>query len=458
MFTGWMSFGGTEIVNEARLAVYVKALSIPGFNCQECDGLADALEETYVDPATDNAPWYDPAIPESAQVAGFQIVASDSGVGVQGLGDTGTRSVSEFARDGGVVGRRRRTTRTISFSVRAVASTECALNYATAWLSRVLRGQECSPISFDVTEFIPPIDIACAGSQMCFLRCCPQTPEDIDTYLVTLFGVGVIEGPSPVQRYATLTSGTGCGVAMCDSELTLVAGDPGFYGAPFTVFDEDLLPNFKGRAGINMLSDCVLTPGVPGEENRCVLTDVPEDCVSTEQPIAYDPPSPCVGPVALGGINNYNVYSIPFDLSTFGSFYDLVPVIYYTGSGMGSNGSSQENNYEGPVVIRIRRVTPETPCGFLNIEDPCETMEIVSPMFSAGKTNVLNWVARRGYRIDSTIDLCPFAVYTRQLLPFDWQTLVCAPQMCMDIYVYADRDGRDASIRMDIMRRQDALC
>jgi len=214
MFTGWLSYGGTEIVNEARLFAYARNLGIPGVLCTECPTLRTSFEHAeYTTPAADNAPWYDANIAESGQVAGFYIKS------ITGLGDTATRSVDELARNGGVVGSRRRSSRELAITFTAITASDCALSYASGWLAKVLRGGDCPPV-FNV--FDTSNTLGCAGETLCMLTCCPQTPEQVDTYLTSLYKVGVVQGPISGQHQSTLEPGDECGLATCEFDVTFV--------------------------------------------------------------------------------------------------------------------------------------------------------------------------------------------------------------------------------------------
>lgn len=462
MFTGWLSYAGTEIVNEARLFAYTRSLGIPGSQCEDCPTLRTAFEhDPYTTPAADNAPWYDADIPESGQVAGFYIRAID------GLGDTATRRVDELARNGGIVGARRRSSRQVQMTIQAVAASECAMSYAMGWLAKVLRGSECSPVDPLVTD---AVGVGCASETLCMLTCCPLVPEDVPKYLTSLYRVGLTEGPIVVSRSheSTFDVGDECGLVICDAEVTFTAGDPGWYSPLQNIIDTDLEPFYVGQSGIDGRDYRITEPCDPLEtQNNAILceTIVPPNCTETVVPVFQSLPTPCVGipdwsATAVDTI--YNYYSIPIDTSGISQWMDLIPKLTYQPGQMGPTGDPTDPQsveyFEGPIAFQLRRVTPGNPCGVMS--NPCDVcMELFAPLWPRATEGVADWIYRKLFRLEANgVGLCPMPVYTRLLAPFDWPTLVCGDEMCLDIYIATDSDGRAGHVKLDVMRRQDAQC
>ena len=457
MFTGWLAYAGVEVVNEARLAAYTRSLQITGSQCEDCPTLITALEhEPYTTPAADNAPWYDADIPESGQVAGFYIRSLD------GLGDTSTRRVDDLAREGAVVGARRRGARELQVTIQAVASNECALSYAAGWLAKVLRGGDCLPVS-DI--YSGSISIGCAGETLCMLTCCPQTPEDMTTYLTSLYRVGVTRGPVIVGHESTLQPGDECGLAICDMEIVFTAGDPGWYSPAVNVLDTALQPFYVGTTQeITPYDITQLCNPLNSQPDAVVCVPItPPGCEPTLLPILQELPIPCIGvPDPRTTSTEYNYYSIPLDTSGITQWMDLIPKLWYQPGLMSPTGGDMDpqniNNFEGPVAFQLRRVTPGNPCG--TESDPCDVcMELFAPVWPRVTEGVADWVQRKAFRLESGgMGICPFPIYTRGLAPFDWPTVVCGDAMCLDIYIATDSDARAGTVRLDLMRRQDAQC
>jgi len=456
MFTGWLSFAGVEIVNEARLTAYASALGVTGSLldvCEECPTLRTALEhDPYTTPEGDLAPWFDTGIPESGQVAGFQIAS------ISGLGDTATRHVDELSRDGAVVGARRRASRELAITFRAVASTECALNYAAAWLSKVLRGSDCLRVS---SVFQGLVSVACGSEQLCMLSCCPLTPEDVTTYQVSLYKVGVTQGPVVVNHQAHIEPGDSCGLALCEMEVTFTAGDPGWYSPAVNIVDTDLLPHYVGTTTpanpYNIMHLCNPLETDP-YAIRCSNV-APAGCATTSVPTTASLPIPCIGiPDPRITYTQFNYYSIPISTAGITQWMDLVPMLtYQPGIMSGSSGNPDPENidyYEGPIGFQIRRVTPGNPCGVQ--ADDCEPcIELFAPTWSRWTPGVADWVNRKAFRLQSQ---CAFPVYTRGLGPFNWPTLICGDDICLDVYISTDSDARSGHLSLDVMRREDAQC
>ena len=459
MFTGWLSYAGTEIVNEARLSAYTVSLGIPGSQCEDCPTLITAFEHApYTTPAADNAPWYDANIPESGQVAGFYIRAID------GFGDTATRRVDELARNGAIVGSRRRGPRQLNITIQAVAASDCAMSYAMGWLARVLRGADCLPVS-DI--FSGSTGVGCASETLCMLTCCPLTPEDIPKYLTSLYRVGVTQGPNVISQSheSTFEPGDECGLVICDAEVTFTAGDPGWYSPAVNIIDTDLAPFYVGTTDpfepydITELCDPLIA-----QPNAVICTPIaPSGCAQTTVPITQDLPIPCIGvPDPRTTYTQYNFYSIPINTSGISQWMDLIPRLSYQPGQMGVTGDTTDpqsiENFEGPVAFQLRRVTPGNPCG--SESDPCDVcMELFAPIWPRASLGVADWVQRKVFRLESGgIGLCPIPAYTRGLAPFDWPTLICGSEMCLDIYITTDTDARSGHVTLDVMRRQDAQC
>lgn len=163
MWDSYLSIGLTEVVNGTRLRRNIATGPCPTgmFKPLECDPIGrgqdilggDGEEMTFQNIAA--APWYDPQIPASGLLLGFDF----DGAGQVGLGDT-RRSVSalEGLADGQIFTSTRSQGREARFTVVAAGLSQGALEYARSWLSAVLDGSFCGeggdPCDlFDVTFF-----------------------------------------------------------------------------------------------------------------------------------------------------------------------------------------------------------------------------------------------------------------------------------------------------------------
>jgi len=175
VFPGYFQLGGTELVNHARTAAYIRNQN-PGFpfKAQQADGdqkLINALEDrAYASPAVDDAPWYDPIIPASAGFYGMYVTAAE-GFSDSTRGITVTQSVV----DGGNNGAPRSATRSMRIAGVLLGCDELALEAGMSWLRSALSPAACGMH-----------DGGCGGSDLCFYLALPDVEEryeaDYDGY------------------------------------------------------------------------------------------------------------------------------------------------------------------------------------------------------------------------------------------------------------------------------------
>jgi len=157
---GWYEFGGTEIINVDRTEAYAKHANMGWFKPVHENGSLAALlgEPEYASPLQDDAPWTDPDAPESYRFYGAYPLE------ITGVEDsTWTAPVTESTGDGGVVGRARRATRTMVFSLALLGADECAVDYGFRWLKNAMVAGPCGDDTQDCNT----------GSNLCFLACPP---------------------------------------------------------------------------------------------------------------------------------------------------------------------------------------------------------------------------------------------------------------------------------------------
>lgn len=155
-------FGNIEIVNNSRTTTYLKngikpeTMTVFGdCGCPNILALAGCDTE-YTTPDKDEAPWYDPSIPESAEFSGFYSAE------FVGLDSTFTRSITESIGDGASLGRSRYGSRTLTWKGFLFGSSCCGVAYGLRWLSSVLRAKgRCGN--------------NCSGEDLELLVCCPTT-------------------------------------------------------------------------------------------------------------------------------------------------------------------------------------------------------------------------------------------------------------------------------------------
>lgn len=217
MDTNWLMLGGVEVINTARAQAY----TLTGCGGHQvgcaCPGLAQAIEGDdafpgYGESPEGEAPWWDPAVPESVEFLG--IIGTDA----EGLGKgTATRTPVDLALGGANIGAIRHGRREWTYTATLIATSEAGLAYGSAWLASQLEG-----------------DDECWGSPACVFAWCPGSAAEGDRAVRHLFDVGVLEGPTPVQIFKASES-TWYKVV----DFTLVAGNPWLYSDPYITLGHD---------------------------------------------------------------------------------------------------------------------------------------------------------------------------------------------------------------------------
>jgi hypothetical protein len=269
----YLCFSGVEIANACRTGAYAAAGLKPtnavlhGCCCGDLAGILG--DGPYTTPEADDAPWYDPSEPASAEFAGLLITE------IEGIDAAPVeRAVTNRIGEGAVIGPPRYGPRTITVTGTLIGKTRCSTDYGMRWLSSVLRGSlGCGPG-------------ACAGDDLEYMTCCPTLPgagacacpqpctgpECAEGVFRTLRDVAMIQEPRVVRRFAS-------GCACCTGELVevqfvLMAGRPFAYRAPVTV------------------AEAVNWPP-PEPDDECVQWSTDPGCMDEEAECAALEPAPC---------------------------------------------------------------------------------------------------------------------------------------------------------------------
>lgn len=212
----FLSLGGVEIANHARLATYLETVGsgLTSASACGCETFTAELvgDLPYTTPAEDEAPWYDPDVPESADFAGLLVLS------VEGLDDHPVRrSVTNAVTGGGSIGPARVMPRTVTVTAVLLGATCCAVDYGLHWLAEVLTG--CTSGQ-------------CDGDCLTLYNCCPGVDMDPETFNErhrrSIRRVALVEGPTVTAR-----AGDGCRAGQCSAggdiltvEFILTAGTP----------------------------------------------------------------------------------------------------------------------------------------------------------------------------------------------------------------------------------------
>lgn len=282
---GYFEYDGNEVINVTRTETYAKNMGLhwlrPVFGNDALPFmLGDGLR--YTTPMLDEAPWFDPDVPESIQFAGIYPLD------VTGLEDsTRVSNPVESLGNGGVPGRLRHGMRTLVFNTVLIAATDAAADYGMKWLRQALLGNACGT----------PASEACSGGDLCFLSASPDMMlplegEDLDVdpedclaeFLRSFRKVTFNSGPTVSAKRTTTDGG-----AAWTVQFTAIVGSPYEFGSEVPVIEGFLDPE-------------VAVPwagGVPPEGAAIDLNGYihPEaQCATQEYGPVYDPEFPAVIP------------------------------------------------------------------------------------------------------------------------------------------------------------------
>lgn len=425
MYSGYLAFAGNELINNSRTSTYATALNITNVNCGPCDGLHRALYDLpYSSPDADNAPWYDPIVPESKDFAGLL------GLEILGMSKTvAARGVVPLTERGAALHPLRRTHREIQVNAIALARTEQAMSYGLSWLASALRGNFCSS--------------GCSGDQLCLFTTCPPCPPpptdpletdpcgDLSTqYWRELYNVGLLamDEPQPVRRVS--------GGWIASVTFTLAAGDPMIYREPTLMA--------TGPQPSQVLPDYV-DPGVPADCTESV------DCL--RDPTCPVPPAPVLAPVPVDvcfpkGSFTAGRFVISLPQDRVPVWAEKVPLIYIR-----AGGQRMER-----LTIRWYGNPTDLDCN--DVLDPCAACaEVNIAAIPAGSTLTID-----GRSEVASVD-CPGGpglitaepvLYARGGAPFVWPVFSCNDGMCIEVIAKADTIAEDASIEIFYVVREDA--
>lgn len=153
MFNGWLSFAGTEILNDDRVRAYaaemVPTLQLPTTCNEDERNLAQILADPpYAFPRLDEAPWVDEDDPDTTDFCGALTLS------VTGLTDnTREATLVENTRDGGSILGHRLRTREVRVTALLIGATEASVQAGKRWLSAALAGG-CDPCEPDDLCFL----------------------------------------------------------------------------------------------------------------------------------------------------------------------------------------------------------------------------------------------------------------------------------------------------------------
>jgi len=252
-YDGWVEFNDVEIINVSRTAQLARALGIPTVRIvpARVKWIQDTLGGVDYH-KIENAPWYDPGYPASAEFAGIIPLS------LSGLGDsTLTSTTTEYTGHGGNAGRARNETLPIVGSVLIIASTERGAEFGKRWFDRQM--------SLAGTTF-------CSGSDLRYFRyAAAGAPK------VHYRNTKITRGTTISRRRKTHCSAT------WTVNFTLTAADPFEYGEPMSQFIDMGQPGGAAGAGVQQT-------GVLGQ------AQVQSTCPVYDYTPIFDPENPALSP------------------------------------------------------------------------------------------------------------------------------------------------------------------
>lgn len=227
----YLSVAGLEVANGARTIEYLRnGLGNTGQghwvlgDGQMCgvmyrDG-SGCTPQTFVSPAADPAPWYDPDEPGSASFLGLMLTS------IEGYDSTVTRPVVQrfSGLSGGSFGSEQRTPRTWKFQGTMISGDDTGAEYGLRWLTQVLKASECD---------------SCSTSNLSVRLLCPEDDcSDDDLGLWTSYSTALTDGPHETGYFVSSFDGyLGACRDAVNVEFTIVAANPYLYQQPVWCLD-----------------------------------------------------------------------------------------------------------------------------------------------------------------------------------------------------------------------------
>ncbi|KUN37667.1 hypothetical protein AQJ30_15395 [Streptomyces longwoodensis] len=326
MLVDYVTVGGVEVVNHARLRQYLQTVGSPldsGSEICSCEALTaavldpDGLPYTTPDDPDTPAPWWDPDAPESDEFAGVLLLSVD------GVDDYPVeRSVSTAVTGGGAIGPARVQPRAMTFTALLLGATCCGVEYGYQWLKSALQGCTGSQ---------------CGGDCVEMYACCPggtMTRDEFNAQHRRSFRrVALTKGPRVTAR----NGGGNCAGGACEMgadiiqvEFTLTAASPFAYMDQVELLDVLVPGDLDGTC----VDWCIHPPG-GAPCTGCRLAK----CVEAGDGCADPACAPAAPPVPSGPVTCFcnaiavNDAAYALDLSSRPGLIDDVPVIgVYAGS------------------------------------------------------------------------------------------------------------------------------
>lgn len=295
MYDGYLTLGGTEILNRARAGAYLRSM-LGGKVEVVCEdtALRTALGHTaYTTPAANKPAWV-----AGTRPAGQRFLGLFPGK-IEGAEDsTRELQLTELSGDGAVMTSPRYGALEVRFVATAFAMDEEAMEEGMAWLRQSLSNDGCSDAS-----------LGCTGREAKLFAALPTTTAEAATHTRILHRVEVTEGPRVTEKFPTR------GFTMWKVEFTLTAGVPWAFTA---VTD-------AGTANM----DSALNFQDPANENCGVTSSAYDTYVDDPFFTGIDRPPrpPVILPPNILDINSWRRVTVPIPAVQTQRWGRVVPVV-----------------------------------------------------------------------------------------------------------------------------------
>jgi hypothetical protein len=286
------------------------------------------------------APWYDTAVPESAQYLGFLPLSVD------GVDDSPyTRSTTNAVGGGGVFGASQVLPRTMTVSGVIVGSTCCGAAYGLHYLTEVLNA------TFSTTN--DACD-ACAGDRLFMYNCCPDPGMSATAFNIahkrTFRRTALVSGPTVTRRTGTgscATSSCASGAELIEVEFVLVAAVPWAYTEQTPALNV-FLP-IGGQPAQACVTWCLTSTGTTCGGSVCLHQDC-DTAVICQDPLnpIMQPPEPDVpnSNFCVPLVRERDLYLL--DLSGRPAWAEDVPTVTVSNPGPGALRNVRVTFYAKP--------------------------------------------------------------------------------------------------------------
>jgi hypothetical protein len=217
----FLQWNGVEVANVARTFEYIRnGLAISGHwqygHSTPCGVLyrtgTNCTPTTFVSPAADPAPWYDPDEPGSADFLGLVLLD------ITGYDSTVTRPIVQryTGLGGGTFGSQQRKPREWKFTGVMISGSDEGTEFGLRWLTQILQASECD---------------TCSTSNLAVrLVCPPDNCTDDDQGLWYSYSAALTDGPTEGDYFTGQFGGYlgGCRDAVM-VDFTVTAGNPFLY-------------------------------------------------------------------------------------------------------------------------------------------------------------------------------------------------------------------------------------